>query len=217
MRMLDFPMRPIRCALVCYSLLLMTVSINCAEKVQTAPIPGPALFPWGESSDTAISRLSAEGWVLSSEASDQVVLSYPVTADPELEDSALFDAGESPEEPYTLRLYFNEKALTIASIMRRGDAETMKLFEASIRELYGLQNPALPATQNSETTETGNLISTSQEIYKSSDYLFKLTRTEIKAAEEELQGGQNDQLELQLFPLEQNEGITAEALTNPGQ
>ncbi|MEQ8352868.1 MAG: hypothetical protein RH862_15375 [Leptospiraceae bacterium] len=185
---------------------------SCTETKISPPVPGPAAFAWGDQGDVAISRLTADGWTLISDSEDQVVLSYPVSNDPEIEASDLFADAEMPEEPYTLRLYLNKGKLAIARVQRRDTTEAVDTFVADIKTSFNLAEPAVNAGPESETTEAGNRITTSQKIFESGEYVLKLNRTTIEAAEEKMKGGLNDQVELEIYPKSQNEGISAEAL-----
>lgn len=184
----------------------------CAEEKSSAPIPGPAAFSWGQNPDQAISGLSAQGWLLQSQEDGKTVLSFPISEDPELEESELFAEAEKPDEPYTITLYFNEDRLTIATIQRRDTGENIEKFLEVIKELYDLQKPAVSRSGEPETTPAGNAIQTSREVYENESYVIKVDRTKVKVVEERMKGGLNDLVEIQVFPRSENEGISVEGL-----
>ena len=192
-------------------LLTFLLSAACSEKV-SAPIPGPASFSWGQASDKTISNLSATGWMLESEEGAVATLSYPVSQDPELEESAMFKDSEKPEEPYTVRLYSNEGKLSIVRIQRRDTTENVDAFMKTMKELYGLDTAAIEKPASSEETETGNVIRTSEEIFENKEYVVRLNRTTVTATEARMKGGLNDQVELQIYAKAENTDISAEAL-----
>ena len=192
-------------------LFTFLLSAACSEKV-SAPIPGPASFSWGQASDKTISNLSASGSMLESEEGAVATLSYPVSQDPELEESALFQDAEKPEEPYTVRLYSNEGKLSIVRIQRRDTTENVDAFMKVIKELYDLESPAIDKPGNDEKTETGNVIRSSEQIFENQQYVVRLNRTSVTATEVRIKGGLNDQVELQIYAKAENTGISAAAL-----
>tara|TARA_B100001939_G_scaffold283511_2_gene252884 strand:+ start:35004 stop:35621 length:618 start_codon:yes stop_codon:yes gene_type:complete len=195
------------------SLLLVSALIfSCSETKVSAPVPGPAAFAWGKASDRAVSGLSSQGWTLVQDSGDLVILSYPISEDAGINESDLFADAEKPEEPYTIRLYFNQEKLAIARIIRRDISENVDSFEKDIISAFGLKEAAISKGPDSETTEAGNEIKTGERIFETDQYVLKLIRTTIIPAEEKMKGGLNDQLEIEVYPRSENQGISAEAL-----
>ncbi|MBI40364.1 MAG: hypothetical protein CMF59_12245 [Leptospiraceae bacterium] len=193
------------------ALLVSFVILHCSETRVSAPVPGPAAFAWGESSDQAISGLSSQGWTLINDSGDLVVLTYPISEDAELE-SDLFADVEKPDEPYTIRLYFNNEKLAITRIIRRDTTRNVDSFVKDISSAFGLKDPAISSEPEKETTEAGNQISSSEQIFETEEYVLKLIRTTVVPVEEKMKGGLNDQVEIEIYPRSENEGISAEAL-----
>ncbi|MCB1302752.1 MAG: hypothetical protein KDK37_00650 [Leptospiraceae bacterium] len=184
--------------------------LQCSDKKQ-GPAVGPSDFPWGTGQDQTISKLSAQGWVLEDQSAEKAELSFPVAEDAKIKDSKLFSEAEEPSEPFTVELFFKDGKLTIVTIKRRDTTDKIDDFLKSIYADYDIE-PSSDTVARKDTTDTGNVITSSQQISESPEYVLKLNRTSIEPSEEKMKGGLNDQVEIQVFPKSYNEGISAEAL-----
>lgn len=183
--------------------LFLFTFLSCHDSDQAIPEPPRSeQFQWGGSMDEIKSSWLEQGWKQEGEENGELNFSRPVLDD---------NVGDDTESPYRVRLFFNENKLAIARVHYQARPNALSQFKNKLYSQFKLTEPAFKKEKN-DTTESGNAIKENMELFQNDEYIIRSYITKVFPEEKELKDTFLDELDLELYKISENPGITLDAM-----